>query len=169
MQVIFLDWRYLQFYFLPTDKNFKASFFNWYVFPFQLVKSANTEFQLIKINRNLALIRLGFLKVVFPIWPPLIPRHHLYLCNREMPKKKKKILWKDESQWKEGENLHIFWRTLGMKFSEKMWLMIILSHKKKTVFGPFPRKDIFGKTIGEGQMDSTAFLGLDRSSKCALS
>ena len=90
MQVIFLDWRYLQLYFLPTDKNFKASFFNWYVFPFQLVKSANTEFQLIKINRNLALIRLGFLKVVFPIWPPLIPRHHLYLCNREMPKKKKK-------------------------------------------------------------------------------
>ena len=44
-----------------------------------------------------------------------------------------------------------------------------IKSQKKTVFGPFPRKDIFGKTIGEGQMDSTAFLGLDRSSKCALS
>ena len=30
------------------------------------------------------------MKVVFPIWPPPIPGHHLYLCNREMQKKKKK-------------------------------------------------------------------------------
>ena len=27
-----------------TDKNFKASFFHWYVFPFQFVQYANTEF-----------------------------------------------------------------------------------------------------------------------------
>ena len=72
---------------IPTDKNFKASFFNWYVFPFQLVQSANTKFQLIKIHRNLTLIRLGFLKVAFSICRPPLPRHHLYLCNREMPKK----------------------------------------------------------------------------------
>ena len=152
----FLGWRYLQFYFLllefvqlqtqntykqasnfllgqctlfiwriPTDKNFKASFFNWYVFPFQLVQSANTKFQLIKIHRNLTLIRLGFLKVVFSICPPP-PTSFVSLQQGNA----KKILWKEESQWKEGENLHIFWTTLGisMKFSEKMWLMIILSH-----------------------------------------
>ena len=64
---------------------------------------------------------------------------HLFFCNREMSKKLDE--WK-ESQWKEGENLHIFWATLGisMKLSEKI--------SKKKGFRPLPRKYIFGETTG---------------------
>ena len=38
---------------MPTDKNFKASFFRWYVFPFQLVQSADTEFLFYKDTSKL--------------------------------------------------------------------------------------------------------------------
>ena len=47
----------------------------------------------------------------------------------------------------EEENLHIFWTTKGisMKFTGKMWLMII-SKVKKEGLHPFSEKHIFGKS-----------------------
>ena len=61
-----------------------------------------------------------------------------------------------KNQWKsieianiEREGLDIFWTTWGisMKFSAKMWLMIILSHKKPGLQTLF-RRYIFGKMTG---------------------
>ena len=40
-----------------------------------------------------------------------------------------------------------------MKFSENMWLMIILKVTKKTGFQPLSRKHTFGKATGVGQID----------------
>ena len=65
---------------------------------------------------------------------------HLFFCNGEMSKKFDE--WK-ESQWKEGENLHIFWATLGisMKFSEKI--------SKKKGFALFLENTFLEKPQGE--------------------
>ena len=54
-----------------------------------------------------------------------------------------------------------------MKFSEKIWFMILLKVTKKTGFHALSRKHIFEKTTGGDE--PPAFLGLKRSSKCALS
>ena len=52
----------------------------------------------------------------------------------------------------EGKNLYIFlinW-VISMKFSGRMWLMIILKVTKKAGFHPLSRKHIFGKNTKEG-------------------
>ena len=48
------------------------------------------------------------------------------------------------------ENLHIFWTTWGilLKVSGKMWLMLILSHKK-TGLQLLSRRHNLGKTTGK--------------------
>ena len=56
-----------------------------------------------------------------------------------------------------------------MKFSEKMWLMIILKVTKKQGFAFFLENTFLEKSQGEGQMDSAAFFGLRRSSKDKIS
>ena len=64
----------------------------------------------------------------------------------------------------EGENIHIFWTAWGIsiKFSGKKWLLIILKVKKKSGFHSLPRKNVVGKTTGEGvTTDSPTFLGLN--------
>ena len=56
-----------------------------------------------------------------------------FLCNKEMSKKSEKSM---KIVYVEEENLHIFWTTwrILMKFSETMWLMIILKVTKKPGF-----------------------------------
>ena len=44
---------------IPTVKNFKTSFFHWYVFPFQLVQSGNTEFLFNKDTSKLKPNKVG--------------------------------------------------------------------------------------------------------------
>ena len=59
---------------------------------------------------------------------------------------------------------HIFWMTWGMslKFSEKMYLMIILKVTKKQGF-PLYLEDTFFKKPQGGQIDPPAVLGLKDS------
>ena len=60
------------------------------------------------------------------------------------------------------EILHIFWTTWGtsMKFSGKMWLMIILKVTKNQGF-TLPLEDIFfEKPQGGGKLNPPAVLGL---------
>ena len=58
--------------------------------------------------------------------------HHYFLCNKEMSqnlKNQQKVNF-------EGENLYIFWTTwrISMKFSGRMWLMIMLKVTKNQGF-----------------------------------
>ena len=50
----------------------------------------------------------------------------------------------------DGENLHVFWTAweISMKFSRKMWLMIILIVTKNQVFTFFLEDAFLEKTIG---------------------
>ena len=55
------------------------------------------------------------------------------------------------------ESLHIFWTIwrISMKFSEKMWLMIVLKVTQNQGL-TLSLEDVFGKTTDEGgQIDST--------------
>ena len=61
---------------MPADKNFKATFFYWYVFPFQLVQSANTEFL---FNKNTSkLNKAGLFEGIFF---SLSPSSHLHISR----------------------------------------------------------------------------------------
>ena len=50
---------------MPTVKNFEASFFHWYVLPFQLVQSASTEFVFNKDTLTLKSNDAGLFKGFF--------------------------------------------------------------------------------------------------------
>ena len=78
-----------------------------------------------------------------------------------------------ENQWKSmkiatvnREIIHNFWTTWGVsiKFSWKMWIMIILKVTKKTGFDPLFRRYIFCKTTGWVKLTPPppAILGLNK-------
>ena len=54
------------------------------------------------------------------------------------------------------ENLHIFWATWGipMKFSRKMWLMIIIKSQKSRIS--------FTLSLEDTVLEKAAFLGLQK-------
>ena len=80
--------------------------------------------------------------------------HHLFVCNKEMAKN-------PENRWKsmiianiDREILHNFWTTWAilMKFSGKMWLMIILKVTKNLGF-TFSLEDKFSGKLQGGRGD----------------